>query len=216
MSWSWAKFTANAAPFVLGLLAYVGVFIVAAILWFTIQGAILDTTINSNGTISSPGTFMTLFVGALGVLIFAFLGYLIQAGVVRVGLDVAAGRAAEVPRFFSTDRLAKVIIAGILVAVATFIGTLLCYIPGLIVGFLCQYFVLFIMDKDLEPVDSIKASVQFVLANLLPLLLVYLICGVIIFIGAILCGVGLLVAIPVAVLVQVFAYKTLQGEPVAA
>ena len=216
MSWAWAKFTANAAPFVLGLLAYVGVFIVVAIMWFTIQGSILETSINSNGTISSPGTFMTLFVGAIGVLIFAFLGYLIQAGVARVGLDVAAGRAAEVPRFFGTDRLAKVIVAGILVAVATFIGTLLCYIPGLIVGFLCQYFVLFIMDKDLEPIESIKASVQFVLANVLPLLLVYLICGVIIFIGAILCGVGLLVAIPVAVLVQVFAYRTLQGEPVAA
>ncbi len=215
-SWSWEKFSANASPLVLGLLAYVGIVIVVFFLWFLIQGAILNTTVNANGTVSSPGFFMTIFVGALGVLIFAFMGYLIQAGMSRVGLDIAAGQKAEISRIYSTDRLVKVIVAGVIVAVATFIGTLLCYLPGLIVGFLCQYFVLFILDKDLEPIDSIKASVSFVIANFLPLLLVYIVCGVIVFVGAILCGVGLLVAIPLAVLIQVYAYKTLQNEPVVA
>ncbi len=215
-SWSWEKFSANASPLVLGLLAYVGIVIVVFFLWFLIQGAILNTTVNANGTVSSPGFFMTIFVGALGVLIFAFMGYLVQAGMSRVGLDIAAGQRAEIGRIYSTDRLVKVIVAGILVAIATFIGTLLCYLPGLIVGFLCQYFVLFILDKDLEPIDSIKASVSFVIANFLPLLLVYIVCGVIVFVGAILCGVGLLVAIPLAVLIQVYAYKSLQNEPIAA
>jgi uncharacterized membrane protein len=206
----------NAAPFVLGLLAYVGVLIVAFVLWVVIQGALLDTSINANGTISTPGTFLRLFVAAIGVLVFAFLSYLIQAGVVRVGLDVAAGRPAEVPRMFSTDRLVPVIIAGIIVSIGVGIGTLLCYLPGLIIGFLCQYFVLFILDKGLEPIDAISASVRFVIANFVPLLLVYILTGVIIFAGAVLCGVGLLVAIPVAVLIQVFAFKTLHQEPVAA
>lgn len=215
-SWSWEKFTANASPLVLGLLAYVAILIVAFFVWFLIQGAILNPSINSNGTLNGPSFFFSIFVGALGVLIFAFLSYLIQAGMSRVGLDIASGRPADISRLFSTDRLAKVIVAGIIVAVATFIGTLLCYLPGLIVAFFCQYFVLFILDKDLEPIDSIKASVSFVMANFLPLLLVYIVCAVIVFVGAILCGVGLLVAIPLAVLIQVYAFRTLQNEPVAA
>jgi uncharacterized membrane protein len=37
-----------------------------------------------------------------------------------------------------------------------------------------------------------------------------------IFVGALLCGLGLFVAVPVCVIAQAYAYKVLRGQPVAA
>ena len=78
-----------------------------------------------------------------------------------------------------------------------------------------QYFLFFIIDRNLGAVDSIKASWKFVGDNLGPLILIYLLGMLIAFVGALLCGLGLLVAVPVIVLAQAFAYRTLQHQPVA-
>ena len=43
-------------------------------------------------------------------------------------------------------------------------------LPGLIIAFLTQYFMFFILDRDLGVVDSIKASYHFVVGNLGPLI----------------------------------------------
>ena len=60
---------------------------------------------------------------------------------------------------------AQVVIAAILIAVATAIGTILCYIPGLVVGFLTIFTILFVVDKQLTAVDAIKASFELVTKN---------------------------------------------------
>ena len=63
---------------------------------------------------------------------------------------------------------------------------------------------------------QIKASVAFVNANLGTLIGFYIASAIAIFVGALLCGIGLLAAIPVVVIAQAYAYRSLQGEPVAA
>ncbi|MEI2624894.1 MAG: hypothetical protein V9G23_13960 [Giesbergeria sp.] len=130
-------------------------------------------------------------------------------------LGVSAGQKVEFKSFFATDRLGRIVGASFLVAVAVSIGFLLCYIPGIIIAFMTQYFLFFIIDRNLGAVDSIKASWKFVGDNLGPLILIYLVAMLIAFVGALLCGLGLLVAVPVIVLAQAFAYRTLQHQPVA-
>ena len=82
--------------------------------------------------------------------------------------------------------------------------------------FLTSFTLHFIIDKDMGAIDAIKASISFVMANIgtLIVLLPGLIAAYIV--GALLCGVGLLVAIPVVVIATAYAYRTLQGEQVAA
>ena len=62
---------------------------------------------------------------------------------------------------------------------------------------------------------AIKASIDIVKANFVPALLTWLITLVIVGVGALLCGIGLLVAAPVAALFLVHAYRKLTGGQVA-
>ena len=108
-----------------------------------------------------------------------------------------------------------VLIAAILIAVATAIGTILCYIPGVIVGFLTMYTILFVVDKKLSAVDAIKASFELVTKNFGHTFVFWLLAAICLFIGALLCGIGLLVAAPVVLIGLAYTYRRLQGEPVA-
>jgi uncharacterized membrane protein len=162
------------------------------------------------------GIFGSLMSMALMMLVIWIYAYIVQAGVARVGLALTSGQPIEVSTLFNTSKLATIIVAGVIVSVLTAIGTLLCYIPGLAVGFFSGYFVYFIIDKDLSVIDSIKASWTFVFANIGPLILLYLLCAVCIFVGAILCGVGLIVAVPIVIIAQAYAYRKFNNEPIAA
>jgi uncharacterized membrane protein len=93
---------------------------------------------------------------------------------------------------------------------------LLCYIPGLIVQFFTLWFGYFVLGKKMAPMDAIKASFQFVNQNLGTLIVFYLASMLAYFVGAILCGIGLLVAVPVVVIAQAYMWRRLQNRPVAA
>ena len=51
--------------------------------------------------------------------------------------------------------------------------------------------------------------------NFVPVLLTFLVVLAVAIVGAVLCLVGLLVAIPLSALIEVFAYRSLTGGPVA-
>ena len=108
---------------------------------------------------------------------------------------------------------AQVAIAALIIAAATFVGTLLCDLPGLIVGFLTGYTLLFIVDKQMTAVDAIKASVSFVWSNLGNTLLFWILGLLALAVGAIICFVGLLVAAPVVLIGLAYTYRRLQNEP---
>jgi len=72
-----------------------------------------------------------------------------------------------------------------------------------------------IVERSLAPIDAIKASVAIVKANFVQVLLAWLIFGVITTVGSLLCGIGLLVAVPVATLYLVYTYRKLTGGQIA-
>ena len=117
---------------------------------------------------------------------------------------------------FSGIDWVQVIIASLIVAAATMIGLVLCILPGLVVMFLTAFTFYFIIDKGMSALHGIRASISFTIANAGTLIVFFLACIAAYIGGALLCGVGLLVAIPVVVIAQAYAYRTLQGEQVAA
>ena len=63
--------------------------------------------------------------------------------------------------------------------------------------------------------DAIKASFDTVKKNLGPSILAFLIAAVIMAVGSFVCGIGIIVALPVAELFLEYAYRTLTGGQVA-
>ena len=139
---------------------------------------------------------------------------LLAAGLYKGATHVTDGKSFGLGQMFDGWDKSQVVIASLIIAAATFIGTLLCYIPGLIVGFLTQYTLLFIVDKQLSAVDGIKASIKFVTDNLANTLIYYILAALVLIVGAIVCLVGLLVAAPVALIGLAYTYRRLQNEPV--
>jgi uncharacterized membrane protein len=149
--------------------------------------------------------------------IVGFLGYVIvQAAVVRAALALTRGETIELQTLFRFDNLPQLLIGALIVGVLTGIGSALCYIPGLIVTFFTQFYVHFLIDQKLSGVDAIKASFNFVNANLGTMIGFFLASLVAYIIGALLCGIGLLVALPVVFIAQAYTYQRLRGVQVAA
>ncbi len=68
------------------------------------------------------------------------------------------------------------------------------------------------LDKGVGPIASVQASWEMTKGNVLRLFLLYIVQGLIIILGLIALIVGVLVAIPVASLMLVYAYKMLDGK----
>jgi len=71
------------------------------------------------------------------------------------------------------------------------------------------------VDKDMEPMDAIKASFSLTTSKLGETILFYLLGIVVIIVGAILCLVGLLAAVPVVLAGAAYTFRVLNDEPVS-
>ncbi len=61
----------------------------------------------------------------------------------------------------------------------TFVGTLLCSLPGLVVGFATSYTMYFVIDRGLGAVEAIKVSVRLVMDNLANAVVRYVVGGLV-------------------------------------
>lgn len=144
------------------------------------------------------------------------VSFVISAGLVRGALTIVDGRDLDPKTLLTPHRLPEVIVASILTSIATFIGLALCVIPGLIISFLLSYTLYFLMDRDDMSVgDAIRASFEFTTKNLGNVVLWFLLSLVTAIVGALLCGIGLLAAIPVILIGTAYTYRSLSGRPVA-
>jgi uncharacterized membrane protein len=129
-------------------------------------------------------------------------------------LDIADGKPVTIGSFFKPRNLGGAILAALLVAIGTWIGLILCIIPGIVFGFLAMFAIPFVVDRSLSPVGSIKASIATVRSNVGGALLSWLVQIAAILVGEFLCLVGLLVGFPVALLVLTYTYRKLSGGQV--
>jgi uncharacterized membrane protein len=218
--YGWKKFTENVGPILIAMLVF---FLIGAVI-YGLQYLVQSVTAPETTVVSGENGFVVRQSGSglLGVLVsfaFSVIGflwnYLVQAAVARGGLAVTEGRPIVLGELLSLNKLGRIILAGIILGLLSFVGLLLCILPGLIVIFFGSYFVYFILDQDAGAWDSIKASFTFVKDNLGSLLLLFILSVIAIFVGALLCGIGLLVAYPVVFIAHAYAYKVLRGQPVA-
>jgi hypothetical protein len=222
-SYGWSKFTQNLGQILLAVIVLVVLLIVIQAVGFFIGKAVAcepDLHLNSQGQPVGKdcGGIFTLqnVVSWIISLIGWVVSMIIGAGIVRGALDITEGKELDPKTLLSPHKLGDVIVASVLIGVATFIGFILCIIPGLLVAFFTSYTLYFLMDREeLGAVDAIKASFDFTKRHAGNVILWFLLSLVAWFVGALLCGVGLIVAIPVVLIGTAYTYKTLNNEPVA-
>src|SRR6478736_4887923 len=149
---------------------------------------------------------VALIIGFVIIVVLGVIGYLIQSALT----------STDASKVMSTDRLGSYILGAIIVGILTFVGFILCILPGIAVGIFVLFWGYFLVDKGMSPIEAITASLNLVKDNLGPVFIFWLLTILITIAGAIVCGVGLIVAVPVVVIATGYMYKRLQGEPVAA
>ncbi|HEX7740278.1 MAG TPA: hypothetical protein VF426_11595 [Marmoricola sp.] len=224
ISYGWARFSKSPATLLVPVLIVLVVMIVLeVIVQLVLRASLLGTHDCGTTTVfgqtvtqtCGPSFIATLFGAAIAGFVVSLIAQVLGAGLIKCGLDVADGKQPSAGEVFAYVSHSNVIVAGLLVSVATFIGTLLCYVPGLIVGFLLMFTMFFVVDKNLAPMDAVKASVHFTTSHLGETVLFYVLSAVCLIIGAILCGIGLLAAIPVVLVGAAYTFRRLHDEPVA-
>lgn len=221
-NYGWLKFQQNLGPILIAVLIYLVALAAISFIWFLITGAVFAAGSEAQMERLIAGEGGRLFsIGALFAFglqsLVGFLGaVIVQAAVTQAALRLTRGEAIELRTLFSFSNLPQLLLGALIVGVLSGIGTILCYIPGLIVIFFTQFYVHFLLDKGLTAIDAIKASFSFVNQHVGTLIGFYLASLVAIFVGALLCGVGLLVAFPVVVIAQAYTFRRLLGEPVVA
>jgi hypothetical protein len=169
--------------------------IVQIILRATILGThdctttVLGTSVQTQ---CGPSFIVSLLGAGLAGLVISLISQALGAGLIKNALNVTDDKPVTIGEIGTWAGNGRVITAALIVAVATFIGTLLCYLPGLIVGFLLNWTMFYVVDQDMSAMDAVKASVKFATDHLGPTVLFYLLALVAFIVGAILCLVGLL------------------------
>jgi len=222
-SWAWRKFSKNAAPLIIATLVYGLIVILLQVIINLLQAAVSpgvsDYTSDANGFSYSWSTTSMgvggILVAIAGWFVSLIVGAAIQSGFLSGVLDIANGQQVSVGSFFRPRNIGQVIIAGLIVGVITTIGFFLCVIPGLLASILLVFTVVALLDRNLSAVDAVKTSFETSKANFGSAFLTWLVGVALIVAGAILFGVGLLVAVPVAALFLVFAWRRITGGQIA-
>ncbi|OZD43051.1 MULTISPECIES: hypothetical protein [unclassified Rhodococcus (in: high G+C Gram-positive bacteria)] len=193
IGYGFEKFKQNA-------LVWIGIVLIAAI----IQG-VLNFVLTSDNFVLS--LIFSVIVGVVALLI--------QAALVRGALHEVDGIKPAFGSFFQFNNVFAIVIAGVLVGIATGIGYILLVIPGLVVTFFTWWTFQFVIDRGDEPIPAIKASAKAIASNGGTIFVLALALFGLNIVGAILLGIGLLVTIPITIIAGTYAYRVTVGGRVA-
>jgi uncharacterized membrane protein len=208
VSYGWNKFKASPSTLLVPTLVIVVVVIViSVVIRLIVVGGMTD---------SGSGLGTVLLAVAIASAITSLISQVLAAGLYKGGLSVTDGQTFTFGGLFEGWDKMQVVLAAVIIGVLTLIGTILCYLPALLVGYFTQFTLLFIIDKNMSATDAIQASFRLCLDNLGPTILWSLLAIVCVIVGAIVCLVGLLVAVPVVLVGLAYTYRRLQDQPVSA
>ena len=220
-SWSWNKFSNNTVPLLVATLIY-GVVIVVLQVFINLFSALASPDSTNLVSDDSGFAFSYSVSGGAGILV-SIIGWVlsllvsatIQSAYIGGMLDVANGQQVTVGSFLRPRNIGNVVIAAVIVGIITTIGVFLCVIPGIVASIMLMFTVVALLDRNLAPVDAIKTSFALSKDNFGNVFVAWLVIAAVLIVGALVCGVGLLVAAPVATLIMVYTYRILTGGGVA-
>ena len=223
VSWAWNKFSKNAAPLLVATLAFAVVMVVVQSIIQGIASAVSPDRVTTYDTSDSGFEYSTsialsgagLAVTIIGYIVTLIVGAAITSAFLGGALAIANGQPVTIGSFFKPQRIGSFVALSLMVGIITGIGYVLCVIPGLLASIFLLFSTIVMLDRNLSPIDAIKTSFGIAKNNFVQVFLAWLVALALVIVGALLCGVGLLVALPVVVLFEVYAYRKLTGGGVA-
>lgn len=227
-SWAWKKFTANAATLIVAFLVIVVAIAITGLILGSIVGGLLYASGSSAFVVSDSTSAGSLFLGTLLITLpTVTVGYLLGSGYAKALLSIADGQKPSIGEALTPHNPPKTVVYALIVgaisAALAAIGSLIPVLGGLlsngaslVVGFLLSFGLFFLVDKNLEPVEAIKASIDLVTKNLGPALIFYLMVIAAAFVGFLACCIGIVVGAPVGGLIYTYGYRRLSGGNITA
>jgi hypothetical protein len=163
------------------------------------------------------GDMATLIIGTIIGMVVASAGMGLLSGAISAGTYILfakkllTGRAEIGDVFKGFNYFVPALVASILVGIFTFVGILLCILPGLVVAAVYQFVFLFIIDRKLDFWPAMEASHAVVKTDYMGFTLFLLAMACLHIAGALLCGLGLIVTIPLQYAAITIAYRDVVG-----
>ena len=151
------------------------------------------------------------FMIALGQILSLIVGLLFQAFIVRGALLEVDGHKPAIGDFFRMHNFGWFVVASILMSVATFLGLFAVIVGAIVVAFFLYWTPNFVIDRNMTAIDALKSSFNAVKSDAGNLFALALLNTLVMIAGFLALLVGALVAIPVATLASMYAYRVITG-----
>jgi uncharacterized membrane protein len=137
----------------------------------------------------------------------------IHAGLLYMFLRRIRGQQIEMGDLFLGFNVALVplVVATVLVGALTAVGFILCILPGIYLVVSYMFVFPLILDKKLDFWPAMEVSRQVVHKQWWSMFLFVLVMVLILCAGAILCGVGLIIAVPLVIGAMMYVYEDVFG-----
>ena len=149
-----------------------------------------------------------------GMIINLGLGTLLSMGATAFYLVAHDNpEAADLSLLWHPQPFWKYLGMYLLVALVVAAGLILLIVPGIIFALMFMFAPLIVIERELGPIDAMKASNRITRGHKWPLLGLVALLILINVLGVLALVVGLLVSIPVSTFAFVHAYRSLSGRP---
>ena len=214
LSFGWSRFRANWLFWVLFVLLTFAVSVIFG------SGSIGDLQEQINAS-SDPEAMAELAADMSGASsLLQLIGSLVVAVLQALGINAAlrevSGEKASWGTLFKVNSYGMIILAALLLVAASFVGALLCGLGLIAVAIFAVFTYHNVVDKGMNAWAAFTSSFSLVGKNFGAVFLLELALLGINVVGALLCGLGLFVTIPLSLLAMAYAYRRLTGGPVVA
>lgn len=188
-------------------------------LFFFIKIMVILVVVNAIG--NSIGSLIPEDLGMLrGLLMFIVsigvwaLSMGMEIGMIKILLkfvDGQKGTIGDLFSYFDIMMILKLFVSSLMYALLIMVGFILLVIPGIIFLVRFSYYMYFIVDKNMGPVDALTKSWEITKGNTLLLIGFALVVFFINVAGALLLLIGLLVTIPLSMISAAYVYRKLSS-----
>ncbi len=181
--------------------------VVAIVYGINIGGSILVNVVQQ-----FAGTEAMVVANIAKIAVDLFFGI----GQALVLLGIARGQSADFSRLVGGGRyFLPVLGASILFGLICFLGVLALIIPGIILALMLSQYYFLIIDGKAGSIESLSLSRTVTQGNKWTIFVIGCASMGVMFLGALACGVGIIIAAPYVMLIYVVTYLKITGQPVA-
>lgn len=152
--------------------------------------------------------FLSILVG----IVFFVVNSILSLGVIAIVLKFVKNEKPTIQDLVSKKHLfSKYIFSNILVSILTIIGFLFFIIPGIVLAVRMQFYVYFIVEEEVGPIDAIKKSWNLTKGSFWNIFLFGLLAGGVQILGALALLVGLIFTTPTMWVAWAVVYEKLKA-----